>query len=192
MYQFIGISAAIILVFASFHYIADIVRGETKPQRMAWVIFTTLGTISFFGQLAEGATASLWFPLILMVQGYVILGLSLKYGVGGANTIDKISLVLSLAIFVVWWLTNSAALAIIFAVSINTIGKVLVAIKTYHKPYSEYLPTWILATIASVLTAISVGELNWILLLAPVQNGLTVGAVAGIIIYRRKDVGARP
>jgi hypothetical protein len=188
MAQLFGILSGLIALYSSFYYIRDIVRGNTKPHRMAWVIFITLSGISFFAQLAEGATNSLWFPLVLFVQAIIIFSLTLKFGVGGFGKYDIVSLVLAILIMIVWAVTKSPALAIICAVSVNTIGKLLVAVKTYRQPDTEYLPTWIYSVVASVLAALAVGKLDWILLITPVQNALTVGAIAAIIIYRRKQL----
>lgn len=190
MLEVIGILSGIIAFLASIPYIIDIVKGNTKPQRMAWVIFITLSGISFFAQMAEGATNSLWFPLVLFVQSIIIFGLTLKYGVGGASKFDIFSLVLAIAIMLVWFITNSAALAIICGVAVNTIGKALVAVKVYKLPHTEYVPTWVWSAVASVLAVIAVGELDWILILAPLQNAITVAAIACLILYRRKQVKA--
>jgi hypothetical protein len=188
MFQLFGILSGLIALYSSFHYIRDIIRCNTKPHRMAWVIFITLSGVSFFAQLAEGATNSLWFPLVLFVQAIIIFSLTLKYGVGGFGKYDVMSLILAILIMIVWVITKSPAIAIICTVSVNTIGKALVAAKTYKHPHSEYLPTWLYSVLASILSALAVGKLNWILLITPIQNALTVGAIAGIIIYRRKQL----
>lgn len=185
MYQIIGIVSGLLIITASIPYMIDIVRGRTKPQRMAWVIFLTLSAISFFAQITEGATGSLWFALVMFVQAIMIFFLTMKFGVGGHSKIDIISLLLSLLILAVWGLTQSAALAIICTVSVNTIGKVLVAIKCYKQPNTEYLPTWVISFMASTLAVISVGSLDWILMLPALQNAVTVGMIALVIISRR-------
>ncbi len=186
--QILGLVSAVIGIFALIPYYVDIIKGRTKPQRAAFFIFSILATISFFGQYAEGAKASLWFAFILMTSPWIIFLLSLKRGVGGFATKDKISLLLAAMILLLWYLTSSAALAVVLAVSVNTIAKYLVAIKVYALPYSDLLFTWVMSAVASFFAFLSVGKLDFILLLPPLQNGITVGIIAGIIIYRRKRV----
>ena len=186
MLELFGIISGIIAVYASVPYIIDIIKGNTKPQRAAWVIFVTLSAISFFAQLAAGATNSLWLPFVLLVQAVIIFGLSFKYGMGGFSKFDIASLIMAVIILIIWWATSSAALAIICGVVVNTIGKVLVAEKVYKHPSTEYLPTWVWGVVASVFSVLAVGSLNWILILAPLQNAITVGMIAGLIVYRRK------
>jgi hypothetical protein len=192
MLEIIGILSGLIAFAASIPYIIDIVKGNTKPQRMAWVIFLTLSGISFFAQLAEGATDSLWFPLVLFVQAIIIFALTLKFGVGGQSKFDIFSLVAALCIMLIWYATKSAAVAIVCSVTINTIGKILVAEKTYRMPHTEYLPTWIWSAVASFLAVIAVGSWNWILIITPLQNGITVSIIAGIIIVRRRGIISKP
>ena len=186
MLEILGILSGVIALYSSYEYIKDILKGNTKPHRIAWIIFITLSGISFFAQLAEGATNSLWVPAVLFTQAIIIFALSIKRGIGGFSTYNIISLVLSVLIMIVWVITKSPAIAIMCTVSVNTIGKIMVAIKVYKLPHSEYLPTWLYSVVASILSAMAVGKMDWILLLTPIQNAITVGAIAAIIIYRRK------
>lgn len=188
MFHIFGILGGVIAFLASIPYIIDIVRGNTKPQRMAWVIFLTLSGISFFAQLAEGATDSLWFPLVLFLQAIIIFVLTLKFGVGGFGKFDILSLTLAIFIMILWAVTKSAALAIICGVVVNDIGKVLVAKKTYKSPRTEYLPTWVWSVVASLFAVLAVGSFDWILIVYPLNNAISVGIIAAIIIYRRKQL----
>ena len=186
MLEILGILSGVIAFAASIPYIVEIIKGNTKPQRMAWVLFLVLSGISFFAQLAAGASASLWFPLVLFLQAIIIFSLTLKFGVGGFSRFDIVSLVFAIVIMILWALTDSPESAIICSVAVNTIGKILVAVKVYRLPHTEYVPTWVWSALASILAAVSVGSFNWILLLTPLQNAITVGMIAALILYRRK------
>lgn len=188
MFQIIGVLSGVIAFAAGIPYIIQIIKGKTKPHRMAWIIFITLGGISLFAQLAEGATNSLWFPFVLFVQAIIIFSLTMKYGMGGHSKLDIASLIAAISILAIWAVTQSAAIAIICTVSVNTIGKVLVAQKVYKHPNTEYLPTWIWSMVASFMAVIAVGGWNWILIITPLQNAITVGLIAALICYRRKAI----
>jgi hypothetical protein len=183
--RLLGILSGVIVFIAGIPYVIEIIKGRTKPQRMAWVIFFTLSGVSFFAQLQEGAIHSLWFPLVLLVNSAVVFALTLKFGMGGVGTFDVACLFAAIGIMLIWAMTKSPSIAIVSSVAVNTIGKVLVAKKVYHHPETEYLPTWIWSAIASVLAVLSVGKLAWILILTPLQNAITVGAIALLIIRRR-------
>jgi hypothetical protein len=183
-----GIFSALLTLTAVAPYYVDILRGRTKPQRAAYAIFGTVATISFFSQMAAGAKASLWFAAVLVLNTYIVFLLSIKRGIGGFGAKDKVSLLLVAIILVAWYITNSASLAVVLVVSLNTIAKYLVVMKVYKLPYSDLLFTWVVSTFASIFAALSVGKLSWVLLLSPVQNGVTVAIIASVIIVRRRQV----
>lgn len=191
MLEIIGILSGVIAFVASIPYIVDIVKGNTKPQRMAWVIFITLSGISFFAQLAEGATNSLWFPAVLFLQSIIIFALTLKYGMGGFGKSDIASFVAAILIMIIWWITKSPAVAIVCGALVNTIGKILVARKVYKYPNTEYLPTWVWSALASLLAVIAVGKWNWVLMITPLQNAITVAIIAAIIYIRRQSTARK-
>lgn len=184
----LGVTAAVIGFVVIIPYWIDVVRGNSKPHRLAISIFFMLAIISFFGQLAEGATSSLWLPMIFMVNSGSIFLLSLKYGMGGSSKTDRVSMVLVLLTLVLWYLTKSSYLAIIFAVSINTIAKLLVMKKIWEFPYTELFLTWAFSALASFLALLSVGEFDFILLLPHAQNTITVSIIAILIVKRRQAI----
>lgn len=186
--QTFGVISALIGIGTIIPYYVDIVRGNTKPQKVAFLIFAILSTISFFGQLVEGATSSLLLPAVFMIHLWIVFILSLKYGVGGRSKSNIYSFIFSIMILVIWFFTRSAELAIILTVIVNTVGKYLIAEKVYNEPYSDLLLIWWASVFASLFAMISVGELDYILLLPHAQNALTVGIIAAIIVYRRKVI----
>ncbi|MFZ1483721.1 MAG: hypothetical protein WAS36_01780 [Candidatus Saccharimonadales bacterium] len=186
--QLFGALSVILFLAGTIPYIIDILRGNTKPHRMAMFIFVVLSAIAFTGQLLEGAEASLWFAGVLLINQITLFILSFKYGMGGFTTREKISLALTALILIFWYLTDSVAIALVLTVTVNTIGKLLIMAKVYDHPYTELLYSWIMSTFASVFAVLAVGELDWLLILVPAQNAITVGIVAGIIIIRRKQL----
>lgn len=185
-----GLVAGILGLVGTIPYIFDIVRGGTRPQRAAFLLFSISGAISFASQSAEGATLSLFFAGALMVSSFTIFGLSLKFGIGGFARRDKVSLSIAALILLAWVVTGSAVVAVVLITAFNTVAKVLVMFKVYDMPHTELLFSWILSTVASMFAVLSVGALNWVLLLPPLQNGITVGIITAIIIVRRRSVFA--
>lgn len=188
--QVFGVLSLITIALGLVPYYVDIIRGNTRPQRAAMFIFAVLSAIAFSGQLAAGATASLLFAGTMLCNQVLLFVLSLKYGMGGFDKKDKFSLLMAALILIVWYFTQSAAVALLLTTSVNTIGKTLVAIKVYHHPHSELLYAWYMSVIASVFGALAVGTWNWVLLLVPLHNAITVGIIALIIVARRPFVSA--
>ena len=59
MLEFFGYISGILFILSVVPYVRSILKGNTKPQRMTWLIWTVLVFIAFFSQLAKGATWSL-------------------------------------------------------------------------------------------------------------------------------------
>ncbi len=141
--QLIGIIGAVIGVIALLPYYKALLSGKAKPNPVAFLIFGILGTISFFGQRSAGAHASLWLAFIFMLNPYVIVLLSLHSGDRTFAKKDLVSLLLAVSILIVWYVSKSAAVAIILVVIVNTIGKYLVAEKAYRFPHGDVASTWV-------------------------------------------------
>lgn len=169
-------------------YIIDIIRGGTKPHRAAFLLFSIGGAISFAGQAAEGASFSLLFAGALLVSSISIFALSLKYGTGGFNRRDKIGLVIAACALLGWFATSSAVIALILIALYNTIAKVMIMLKVHENPHTELLLSWVISTVGSFFAVLAVGSLDWVLILMPAQNGITVGLIAGIIYVRRRQI----
>jgi len=184
--QLLGISGTLLAIYAIIPYIADIRKGNTKPHKMAQILFMIIAGISFFGQLQEGATASIYLTVYFFFLPIIILYLSRDTKIGSITKSDLYVLLMCMGVLAIWAITDSPAIAIILITLVNFVGKVLVMKKVYRYPDSELLLTWNLAIIASLLTVLSVGEFDWILILTPLHNAVTVAIISLIIIKRRK------
>jgi hypothetical protein len=167
MLQFLGLLSGLLSAICYLPYGRDILRGKTKPERASWFIWSALGLIALFSQLAKGASDSLWLTAVQTLGVSIIFLLSLKYGVGGLVKKDIIALVVAAAGVLLWYFTQEAAFALFIVIGVDTVGTALTVHKTYHDPESETFITWLLASISGLFAALAVGELNWILLSYP-------------------------
>jgi len=185
--KFFGYLSGTLSVVAVIPYIYDILKGNTKPERASWFIWTALGSIAFFSQLEKGATNSLWMVGASTLAVFVVSMLSLRFGTGGFSKRDKISLAIAAFGIFLWFLTKEAAFALFITIFVDAIGSFLTIIKSYEDPESETLITWIIAFIAGLFSAFSVGKWNFILLVYPLYIFLANFVVfTAIILGKRK------
>lgn len=181
MLQVLGLLSGLVSVVAYIPYIKDILRGSTQPERASWLIWSVLGSIALFSQLADGATYSIWLTVVQTFGVMVIFALSLRFGVGGLACRDLMALAAAGVGLILWYLTNEPVVALLIAIAIDGIGGLLTVVKSYEDPDSETLSTWLLAGIAGILAMISVGNLDKTLLAYPFYifaiNGLVVAAI---------------
>ena len=110
------------MIISIIPYFRSILKGDTKPHRMTFFIWTILILIAFFSQLAKGAS---WSLLLTAGDGIAVLAtfiLSVKFGVGGLEWRDIISLVGVVVSLILWYLTKEPATALFLIILIDLIG----------------------------------------------------------------------
>lgn len=166
---------AILLSFVP--YIRDIFKGQTKPERISWLIWAILGSISFFSQFAKGAAYSLVLVGAQTFGDLFIFILAIKYGFGGFLKRDIFALVGAGVGLFLWYMTNEAAVALFVAIFIDAIGVVLTVIKSYENPATETVSTWVLTFTAGALACVAVGSFSLVLLAFPFYIALAGAAI---------------
>lgn len=186
MFKVLGIASGLIPLIGILPYVRDILRKTTKPERASWFIWMVLGGIAFFSQLSKGATNSLWLAGMSVLSVTIVFLLALRYGEGGLDRRDVIALIVSFFGLVLWYLTKDATIALLLVIAVDTSGSVLTTMKAYEDPGSETMITWFLDGIAGLLSAISVGAFNWILLVYPLYICVANLAVVGAMLLGKK------
>lgn len=180
MNEFFGIASGIVGVIGYAPYIKDIWKGSTKPDRIAWLIWTLEYTALFFAQASAGASSSLWLVGLQLVGVIAIFSLSLRFGVGSFTRYTSVLMLTILGALIVWYTTDNPSLAIVILLAVEGSGVVLTAIKTYKKPGSETLSLWYLIALAGVLGIPAVGfSASAILYLYPVSLVIMSVSVIG-------------
>lgn len=191
MEKIFGYISAFFAIVSIFPYIRDILRLKTKPQRVTWFIYSVLGSISFFSQLAKGASDSLWLPGVITVNVVIIFLLSLRFGVGGFSKKDYVVLSIAALGLLAWKVTNEAAIALYIVILIDASATYLTLEKSYKSPETETASLWIFSSLAGFFSLIAVGSLNIVLISYPLFIMLADGAVAVTVLIRNRIVGSQ-
>ncbi|HSW88231.1 MAG TPA: hypothetical protein VLG12_03655 [Candidatus Saccharimonadales bacterium] len=186
MLQTLGIIAGILTIIGALPYIRDILFNKTKPERATWFIWIVLASIAFSSQFAKGASNSLWLTGLESIAVFVIFILSIQRGVGGLNKRDIVILLVAMLGLILWYFTKEASFALYIIIGVDLTGTIPTVIKAYEDPESETFITWLLSSIAGVLTMISVGKLNLILLSYPFYIFVANGAVVVAMVFGKK------
>ncbi|MEL7100804.1 MAG: hypothetical protein AAGM84_18405 [Pseudomonadota bacterium] len=188
-----GVLSAALSIGAYGPYIRDTLRGGTEPQRASWLIWSCLSVIAFCGQMAEGASQSLWFAGAQMTGTVTVTLLSIRRGKGSFLTRpDERMLWLALIGLIVWYFTETAAYALAMTITISLLGGTLTVAKAYRAPETETASTWTLSFIASCCAIVSVGTLDWVLLAYPLYLFTLNGAIICALALGRAAAGVQP
>lgn len=185
MLEFFGYTSGILMMLSVIPYARSILKGNTKPQRITWLIWTILILIAFFSQLAKGATWSLLLTAGDAIAILITFILSIKFGVGGFRKIDILSLVGAGVSLLLWYLTNEPAVALFLIILIDIIGVNLTIIKTWKNPETENWVAWAICGVGGFFGILAVGSFNFVLLSYPVYICLANSIIAIIVIIRK-------
>ena len=186
MLEALGILSGILGFICVFPYIRDILQKKTKPERASWFIWTVLGSIAFFSQLAKGATNSLWLTGVDTAGVAVTFILALRFGEGGLNSRDIKALTAASIGVVLWFFTKEATLALLITILVDASGAILTIIKAHEDPGSETMSMWILSGLSGLAAAFAVGSFNWILLSYPLYIWIANWSVAVAMVLGQK------
>ena len=186
MLEIFGYIGGILMIISVIPYTRSILKGDTKPHRITFLIWTILILIAFFSQLAKGATWSLLLTAGDSIAVLITFILSIKYGVGGFRKIDILSLVGAGFSLVLWYFTKEPAFALFLIILIDLIGLNLTVIKTWKNPETENWVAWVMCAVGGFFGILAVGNNNFVLLSYPIYICLANLSVAIIIISRRK------
>lgn len=167
-------------------YIANVLRGKTRPERAGWFIWFVLGAVMFAAQLAKGGNQSLWIILVHIVGNGLIFLLSFKFGSeAGFSKRDKWTLAVAAGGIALWAITREPTLALLVSIAVDALGAALITIKAYKKPYEETLVTWVLGTVAGVCSILAVQNPASVLIIYPIYAALNSGVIVFAVVFSK-------
>jgi hypothetical protein len=164
--EIFGIAALALSLGANIPYIIEIVKGQVKPEKISWFLWTLLGLTYYFSALfADGATLFTFGELIGPV---IILILALKFGVGGRSRFDLISLAVALIAFVLLFVVEGVLIGLLLALIVDGIGAMLTIRKLLIDPSSESKWFWGIGAISGLLALLSLEKYDVETMLFPI------------------------
>ncbi len=139
MFQYLVIVGAIVQLLGIWSYIKATLYGETKPNRITWLMWSIAPLIATFAALAAGIT---WAVLPVFMSGFGPLLVFLasfvnKNAYWKLEIFDYICGALSVLAILLWWITNQPAVAILFAIASDASAALPTLIKAWKHPETE-------------------------------------------------------
>ncbi len=159
MREILGYASFALSMLAMIPYVIDVLKGNTKPERIAWLLWSILGFIYFVSAVIEDG--AIWFTLGTFLGPLVALVLSVKFGVGGKSALDRWSLFIASTALVFLLVTGNAIISLLIALFVDSIGSFLTIRKIYYDPTSESKKMWLISTIAAFLGLFSVENISF-------------------------------
>ncbi len=182
MLEIIGILGGLLAIAGSIPYIINAYKKKITPHQITWGIFTLVDIIAIANQLAAGATNSVWLVVGFALANLTIFVLSLRHGAGGTERLDIVVLCGAVLGVIAWQISGHPIASIIANMVVITLAFAPTYKKGWINPKSETSTIFLLGAIASLLAAISVGRLDYTLLLTPLFTFVIQGALFIVLI----------
>jgi len=134
----LGYASGIIFFLAVIPYVVDVLRGNTKPNRSAYAIWSVVNIVLVFSYIESGASATIWYGVCGAMSALLILGLSIKRGMGGFSKLDISCFLIAMLAVILWIETRNPAVALYSSVLAYGLGHFPVGTfnrLTQHPPF---------------------------------------------------------
>ncbi len=179
----IGQIAGLLSLISFIPYLLSIIKGDTKPERATFAIWTVVSFILLLSYLASGATDTIWIPLAYTTFQTVVFILSFKYGMGGLNKLDIACLTGAVIGIILWIITKNPTTTLYISIFLEVLGFIPTFKKSYLYPKTENTLSWSIAAIASTLNLLAVTSFRPEIFLYPIYLFLSDGGMAILLLF---------
>ncbi len=180
---FFGEAAGIISFAAYLLYIYTTIRGQTKPNRATWWILSLVGFMIATSYYAGGARETMWVAVSYIAGPLIIAILSLWYGEGKWETLDKVCLTGAIMSAIIWYFSSSALITLSINLLMDFLGLIPTIKKSYLRPTGEDRTAWTMESFAGILNMFAIKTITFAIVLYPLYL-LILNVFITLLLYR--------
>jgi hypothetical protein len=188
----IFLTASVVLtLLAVLPYVRDILQGRTKPNLTSWITWSLLTGVATIAEGSAGQTATAIYTGAACLETIAVVALGLRHGHVKYSSIDVICQVGALVGFLLWWLFDSPAAAVVAAVTIDFVGSLPTLRHAWGNPREETWITYALSAVGGLLAIFALTTYNWVSLPYVVYIVLINTTVAAVVIWQKHRLTQR-
>ncbi len=151
--SYIGILAGLFSLAGYIPYAMKIMKGDAKPERYSWLIWTLSSTLVATSYYAVGARTTAWVPFAYVIGSAAITAMAFYYrGQLGWGLLEKISLGVALVSSIRWMFSSNALLVLLLNLGLSFVSYVrTIRILANDKNHQEDVSGWMLYFIGAAL-----------------------------------------
>jgi hypothetical protein len=139
MLKYLVVVGAIVQLLGILSYIKGTIRGETKPNRVTWLIWSIAPMIATVAAIASGIT---WAVLPVFMSGFgpflvFLASFVNKKAYWKLETFDYLCGLFSILALVLWAISKEPVVAIVFAILSDFSAAIPTLIKSIKHPETE-------------------------------------------------------
>jgi len=184
-----GVLGGLVAVSGNVPYIAETVKGKTKPRLVTWLTWTLLTALASAAAFSDHQIAAGSFALLGTLATGTILVIGWRYGDRSFGRLDIACLVGVIIGLMAWLLLNTPAIGVWAAIIIDCIGLIPTIRHAWQAPAEETPSTYILVCIGGMMAVAAVAATGQISVTAigyPLYTAVSLGAVGAIVLLRRR------
>jgi hypothetical protein len=140
MFEFLVLIAASATLVAALAYIRSMFKGETKPNRVTWLMWTIAPLAATFAAFSSGVTwaavpvfMSALSPCLILLASFLN-----KRAYWKLSAFDYACGALSALALVLWYVTQNPNVAIVFAIISDALAAIPTIRKAWRNPQTEF------------------------------------------------------
>lgn len=159
-FAFVG---ALISSAGGFYYTYETIRGKTKPNRVTWLLWTIFPILIFFAQQAQGVESISYTSLIYAAPSLLtfIASITISNAYWKTKKLDYFCLASALLGLILWYVTDSPIIAIIFILIADFSAGLPTIIKSITHPETESWKAFAVDSIGGALALCSIQVWNF-------------------------------
>lgn len=183
--KFVIVGAALNFT-GSIGYVRSVLRGEARPNRVSWIMWTLAPLIAFAAELHEGVglqslmTFMVGFgPLMVVIASFVNRKSTWKL-----TSFDLVCGLLSVLGLILWLITRHGNIAIIFSILADGTAALPTVVKSYNEPETEHYLVFMLGAISAGITLLTIDHWTFANYGFPLYIFLICSVLTALIKFR--------
>jgi hypothetical protein len=186
MFEYLVFVAAAASIIAALVYIRSMFRGQTKPNRVSWFMWSVAPFVATAATVSSGVG---WAVIPVFMSGFcpfLIFTASFftKEAYWRHTSFDLFCGALSGLAIVFWYLTNNPNVAIIFAIVSDALASIPTLTKAWRNPQTESLWPFLVGTLTPLTSFVVATTWGFSELAFPIYL-ITINVLTFLVIIRR-------
>ncbi|PWT74420.1 MAG: hypothetical protein C5B60_06680, partial [Chloroflexi bacterium] len=157
------IVGAIISTVGGLSYLIDTLKGNVKPNKVSYLVWSIAPLIAFFAEMKQGVGLQSLMTLTVVFLPFAVFVASFvnKNAKWKLTYFDVTCGALSLVGLVLWYITKSGNIAIFLSILADFLAAVPTIVKAFNYPETESAWPYFTATISAALTLLTIQMWNF-------------------------------
>ncbi|MBP6041515.1 hypothetical protein KA529_00655 [Candidatus Saccharibacteria bacterium] len=168
-------------------YVRLTLLGKVQPNRLSWLLLTIVPMIAFFAALSEGVGKQVLLSFIVGFNPFMIFLASFvnKKAYWRLDRFDYYCGMLAIVAMIVWFLSGSGILAIIFSILADITAATPTARKAFKHPESESYIVFLFGFINAAIVLLTIDTWTFATYAFPLYILLGTSVLITIIVFPR-------